>query len=99
MDLAQAIPVLSLAAMVAGLFLLHVFRGPKEQDALLRKEVDELRRDQDTLRTAHYALVERVARDYHDKAEVRDIVTQIHSRIGEILRRLDERENRGGRAT
>lgn len=97
MDWQGAIPTLSLAALVAGLFLLHVFRGPKEQDALLRKEVDDLRRDQDTLRTAHYALVERVARDYHDKAEVRDIVTQIHSRIGEILKRLDDRENRGGR--
>lgn len=94
MELAQAIPVLSLAAMVAGLFLLHVFRGPKEQDALLRKEVDEIRRDLDQQRQAHYALAERVARDYHDKAEVREIVTQIHSRITEILQRLDGREFR-----
>lgn len=94
MDLSQAIPVLSLAALVVGLFLLHVFRGPKEQDALLRKEVDDLRRELDSLRTMHFHLAERVARDYHDKGEVREIVTQIHSRITEILQRLDGREFR-----
>lgn len=98
MELATAIPVLSLAAMVAGLFLLHVFQGPKEQDALLRKEVEDIRRDLDTQRSAHYALAERVARDYHDKAEVRDIVTQIHRRCDEILQRLDSREQRNGRS-
>lgn len=98
MDWAGAVPTLGLAAVVAGLFLLHVFRGPKEQDAILRKEVDDLRRELDQLRTMHFQLSERVARDYHDKTEVRDIVTQIHSRIGEILARLDAREQRGVRS-
>lgn len=98
MDWAGAVPTLGLAAVVAGLFLLHVFRGPKEQDALLRKDIEALRTDQASLRQAHYALSERVARDYHDKAEVRDIVTQIHIRIGEILQRLDAREGRGVRS-
>lgn len=98
MDWGAAVPTLGLAAMVAGLFALHIFRGPKEQDAMLRKELDEVRRDLETLRTYHYALAERVAREYHDKTEVRDIVTQIHRRLDEILKRLDGRESSGGRA-
>lgn len=96
MELGTAIAVAGVAVAILGLALLHVFSGPKDGAALLRKELDDLRRETDHIRVAHYALAERVARDYHDKAEVRDIVTQIHSRITEILRRLESRNGQSG---
>lgn len=94
MEPATALTIGGLVIACAGLLLLHVFRGPKEQDALLRKDLDRLRDEFHEIRLAHHELDRRVNRDFHDKAEIRAMFTQIDNRLTEVLRHVEPRNVR-----